>query len=75
MAADGRRSPGAWFKRAGTPLQVVAVCLTAALLAGLLLIADGLMMKVENDQDIPGRTSTLMSDHDAGQYGAPIRRQ
>ncbi|MCT8974869.1 hypothetical protein [Microbaculum marinisediminis] len=75
MAAAGRRSPGAWFKRAGTPLRVIAVCLTAILLVGLALIADGLMMKVENDHDEPRRTSTLLSNHDAARYGAPIRHQ
>jgi hypothetical protein len=49
MVAAARRLAGRWFKRLGPGTRLVAICLIAIFLAGLALIADGIMIKAEND--------------------------
>ncbi len=75
MPPAGRRSPGAWFKRAGRPMQLVAICLAAIFLTGLVLIADGLLMKADSRHGGARHVPTAVSDGGAQAPGGPILRR
>lgn len=75
MPPAARRSLGTWFKYAGRPMQLVAVCLAAIFLTGLVLIADGLLMKAGSRHGGTGHAPTLLSDGIGHAPGTPILRR
>ncbi len=56
--AKGPSQRRGWFQRLGRGTQLTAILLAAVFLAGLVLIADGLLLKAEGQRSGDGKSST-----------------
>jgi hypothetical protein len=61
--ASGRTQRRGWFQRLGRGTQLTAILLVAVFLAGLVLIADGLLLKAEGQRSGIGEAPAQFADH------------
>jgi hypothetical protein len=71
MTAVERRFRRYGIRRLGTSTQLAAILLTAIFMAGLILIADGLFLKAEDEAADTGSRPTLMTEHRVDGAGLP----
>ncbi len=74
MSAAGTRKASGKFRRLGRGAQLTAIVLVALFVAGLVLIADGLLLKAESQRSDAGAGPLQLTDRSVfGGPGALVR--